>query len=318
MIPLRCMTRNGRCLRAKAISLSPLRMSVWPRTVKRGGAFLCLSKHQTAHLGGNEPFGVFWGPKLHPKSVPFGALQTLNFVVCCCEEAVFFTMEKLKKGAKMPISKKQIMALKTGDVILVNLSQFGVCCLAVLERELSNLVLSVGADRVEKLTPVRTPQWGYLTIDEDGNILNQDGDNLTDDFLHCEILAGKAEYVAEEYRRRIMPNRKLLKNGKARIYVDRGRSDEVRRMIMKIQNMVFNNDYDDDQVLLLEMYTRLVKGVPVEELPIYMSTFINTMTTFSGVRALANSIEKSFSTGEIPIGKEAEDVMERMMGKKAP
>lgn len=216
----------------------------------------------------------------------------------------------------MPIRKQQIIALEAGDVVFINVQPFGVCCLAVLERELSKLVLSVAADRVEELVPVRTPQWGYLTIDECGNILDQDGDNLTNEFSHGEILIGKAVDVADKYRRRIMPDLRLLRNGKACVSVENGRGDDVRRMMLKIQNMVFNNDYSNDNALLFEMYTRLVKGAPVNELPIYLSALLGTLTMFSRVQEITSTLEEAFSADEISVGKEAEDVMGRMMGKK--
>lgn len=216
----------------------------------------------------------------------------------------------------MAITKQQIAALAAGDVILLRVPQFGSCCMAVLERELSKIVLSVGADRVEGILPVCTPQYGYLTIDECGNICDQDGNNLTDTFLNGEILAGKAVDVAIEYRKRIMPDMTLLRRGKACFAIGPGRKEEVVRTILKIHNMVFNNDYKGNQAVAFEMFARLVKGAPIQELPAYLSALVNTMVALSQIQEVARSFEAEFSTNDITMGEEAQDLMDRMSGKK--
>lgn len=215
----------------------------------------------------------------------------------------------------MPIRKPQLRDLEEGDVIFLDTKPIGLCCMAVLERDHSKLVLSAAASCVEEIIPIRSPQWGeYLTVDEEGNVCDVNGNDLTRRFLYGEVLIGRAMDVAKKYRSRIMPNMKLLQNGVVRFDLAPERKEEILRTIMKVHHMVFNKDYGNNHALLFEMFTRLVKGTPPQELPIYLSSLVNTLDIFSQIQGVLRMFEPL--TDEVNLGKEAADLLDRVSDGK--
>lgn len=214
----------------------------------------------------------------------------------------------------MAIRKQQILALKAGDVIFLKFPISTTLCMVVLEREHAKLVLSVGAGRVEDLIPVRCPQWEYLTVDEAGGLCGPNGEDVTELFLDGEILIGKAMDVAKKYRSRIMPDTKLVRGAIAPFeHDDPERTREILRNILQIHYMCFNNDYKGNHVLAFEMFARLVKGTPSQDMPTYLCALMDTLGVASQVRGIICAFDPG--TADVSAGKEVQDLLDKMRPK---
>lgn len=202
----------------------------------------------------------------------------------------------------MSISGQQICALQAGDVIYFDSVMAGRCYTAVLEHEGSKLVLSAIAKNMESIHPIRSTQWEYLVVDDVGNICDKDGDDAVSEmFVRGTVLPGRALHVVHKYRKRIMPNMKMVRDGCMRFEIDAERSRAVGRTIFEINAMVFNDDFHRNIPLLSEMFVRLVKDAPVQELPLYLTRLLTDIEAFKRIQtivALHDAISEEFSPEE--------------------
>lgn len=214
----------------------------------------------------------------------------------------------------MAISKQQICMLQAGDVIHFESIMGDRCYTAVLEREGSKLVLSAGAKQIAGLRPVRHARWEYLVVDDVGNVCDKDGkSDKLGLFEEGAVLPGRAIDVAHRYRSRIMPNMKMLQGKSVYFAISSDREHATDLMIQQIRVLVFNNDYNGNIPLLLEMFTRLVKGTPPQELPLYLTRLLDDLGAFARLQqavAFHDAIAEMFSSeDEVPMSAEAQEAI---------
>lgn len=214
----------------------------------------------------------------------------------------------------MSISKQHICMLQAGDVIRFESIMGDSCYTAVLEHEGSKLVLSAGAKQIAGLRPIRTAQWEYLVVDDVGNVCDKDGKSgMLDIFEKGTVLPGRAIGITRQYRSRIMPNMKMVQGESVYFVADHDREHAINLMNQKIRSLVFNNDYNGNIPLMLEMFARLVKGIPPQELPWYLAKLFDDLGSFARLQqvvAFHDSIAEMFSSeDEVPLSAEAQEAI---------
>jgi len=223
-----------------------------------------------------------------------------------------------KREVIMIIDRAQLIGLEEGDVLVVNSPYGQKFYFAVLERNQSKVFLSATENRAEDLLPVRNIAWKYLVVDDAGDMYDDKDKEVTPYFLGGKILKGMAKNAAKEYRTRIMPNMKIVRNGIVQIPVAEGRVPEVKKNLRKIQCVVFNNEYGDSTAVLFEMFSRAIRGTPPEELPLYLDHLYKAVRNFEKmkemqlVRIIASEVFFSDEQGVV-LTEESAEVIRKMM-----